>query len=69
MEKLYLFNVYTFYKSLYVIEISLSVWGTGCMGSPYGLPWVPHGYTYLDDQMWLVGYKNLSLNIVRLFLT
>ena len=46
MEKLYLFNVYTYCKSLCVINV----------GSPY---MVYHGDTiyisYLYDQMWLVG--------------
>ena len=34
MGKLYLFNVYTFRKSPYVINV----------GSPYSLPWGPHIY-------------------------
>ena len=45
MGKLYLFNVYTFCKSLCVIN----------EGSPYGLHWVPIYIAYLYDHMWLVG--------------
>ena len=44
MEKLYLFNVYTFCKSLYVFTV----------GSPYGFPWDPIYILCLYDQMWLV---------------
>ena len=46
MEKLYLFNVYTFCKSLYVIHA----------GSSHGLHGDPIYISYLYDQMWLVGY-------------
>ena len=45
MEKLYLFNVYTFCKSLCIINV----------GSPYGLHGDPIYIWYLYDQMWLVG--------------
>ena len=45
MEKWYLFNVYTFCKSLCVINV----------GSPYGLDGDPIYIWYLYDQMWLVG--------------
>ena len=45
MEKWYLFNVYTFCKSLYVINV----------GSPYGLHGDPIYISYLNDQTWLVG--------------
>ena len=46
MEKWYLFNVYTFCKSLCVINV----------GSPYGFHGDPIYIWYLYDQMWLVGY-------------
>ena len=46
MEKLYLYNVYTFCKSLCVINV----------GSPYGLHADPIYIWYLYDQMWLVGW-------------
>ena len=50
MGKLYLFNVYTFWKSLCVINV----------GSPYY-----HGdpiyILYLNDHMWLVGTLKLDL--------
>ena len=45
MGKWYLFNVYTFCKSLCVIN----------EGSPYGLHGVPIYIVYLYDHMWLVG--------------
>ena len=44
MEKLYLFNVYTYCKSLYVIKVR----------SPYGLPWGPQIYFIFIYQMLLV---------------
>ena len=53
MEKWYLFNVYTFCKSLCVINV----------GSPYGLHGDPIYIWYLYDQMWLVGkFNNLYNN-------
>ena len=45
MGKWYLFNVYTFCKSLRVIN----------EGSPYGLHGDPIYILYLYDHMWLVG--------------
>ena len=53
MEKWYLFNVYTFSKSLCVINV----------GSPYGLHGDPIYIWYLYDQMWLVG--KVSQRITR----
>ena len=53
MGKLYLFNVYTFFKSLRVINV----------GSIYGLHGVPIYILYLYDQMWLVGYVYMLYKI------
>ena len=52
MGKWYLFNVYTFCKSLCVIN----------KVSPYGLHGVPVYILYLYDHMWLVG--NVFQNVL-----
>ena len=59
MGKLYLFNVYTFCKSLYVINV----------GSTYGLHGIPMFILYLYDQLWLVGSLDttLPLQILQFF--
>ena len=56
MEKWYLFNVYTFCKSLCVINA----------GSPYGLQGDPIYISYLYDQMWLVGMCNELIDFSQL---
>ena len=50
MGKRYLFNVYTFCKSLCVIN----------EGSPYGLHGDPIYILYLYDHLWLVGCRVMS---------
>ena len=58
MGKLYLFNVYTFCKSLCVINEG---------SPPYGLHEDPIFILYLYDHMWLVGILYISVNLVGIF--
>ena len=81
MGKLYLFNVYTFCKSLCVINVGFQygingvpicfTWGPHMvnMGSPYGLHGVPIYILYLYDQNYVVGWHvsyHILLNQLKL---